>query len=206
MSPSARPANTRSSRRTPWRGWGGCLGYVLAVVVLGNVSGVIQRQLGFPCTLVYYLLVACFIALLQVHRIRRRGQTIPEAMAASRTERRRLAEARKRARHAAAALPWLRDRRLSPDTVPGVLITPAQDIPGYHPTGYDVVLDSSGAQQLVAVRQVMRLTRLSPRDARNLVENAPVTVLRVPDLLMAEAARDILQLGGATVSITAPNS
>ncbi len=176
------------------------------MVAIGSVPGVIQRQPGFPYTLGCYLVVGCSIALLCVHRIHRRRQTIPEAIAASRAERRRLAEARKRAREAAAALPWLRDRRLSPDTVPGVLITPTPDLLGYDLAGHDVVLNSPGDQWLFAVRQVMRLTRLSPKDARNLVESAPVTVLRVPDLLMADAARDILQYAGATVSIINPNS
>ena len=154
----------------------------------------------------FYLLGVCFIALLYLLRIRRRGQTIAEAMAASRAERRHLAEVRTGARRAATELPWLRDRRLSPDMVPGVLIAPAPDVPGYHLTGFNVVLDSAGGQQLFAARQVMRLTRVSPRDARDLVEGAPVAVLRVPDLAMAEAAKVILELSGATVSITDPSS
>jgi hypothetical protein len=105
----------------------------------------------------------------------------------------------------------IQGRRLHhPGTVPGVLVGPAirpgPDGLGYHLSGHDVVLDSPGAQPLLAARQVMRLTRLSPAAAKNLVESAPVTVLWVPDLLMAEAARDVLRLSGAIASITDPRS
>jgi hypothetical protein len=48
----------------------------------------------------------------------------------------------------------------------------------------------------------MRLTRLDPRMAKELIECAPVTVPRVPDLAMAQAARALLEVAGATVSIT----
>ena len=48
----------------------------------------------------------------------------------------------------------------------------------------------------------MRLTRTDPQVVWDLVEGAPATVLRVPDLAMAHAARTILESAGATVSIT----
>jgi hypothetical protein len=98
----------------------------------------------------------------------------------------------------------LRDRRLRPDTVPGVLIAPAPRLPGYHHAGYDIMLDSPGDIRLGVARQVMRLTRVHPKIARGLVDSAPVTVLRVPDLAMAQAARAILESAGAAVSVTGP--
>jgi len=52
----------------------------------------------------------------------------------------------------------------------------------------------------------MRLTRVHPRIAKDLVDSAPVTVLRVPDVAMAQAAGTILEFAGATVSIADPAS
>jgi hypothetical protein len=40
--------------------------------------------------------------------------------------------------------------------------------------------------------------------AKDLVDSAPVTVLRLPDVTMARAARSILEFAGATASITDP--
>jgi hypothetical protein len=143
--------------------------------------------------------------LVHVYRIRRRGLTVAEAIAAGRAERRRQAWARARARGAAAELPWLRDRRLRPGTVPGVLIAPGPRLPGYHHAGYDIVLDSPGDRELGVVLQLKRLTRVHPKIAKDLVERAPVAVLRVPDRAMAQAARALLESAGATVSITDPD-
>lgn len=151
----------------------------------------------------YYLVLLSLLALLYVRRIHRRGQTIAEALAASRAERRRRVAARERERQAVAALPWVYDKRLSLDAVPGVLITPPPLVSGYHVAGHDIVLDSPGDQKLHVIRQTMRLTRLDPKDAKDLVESAPSTVLRVPDLTMAHAAQCILETAGATVSISA---
>lgn len=202
MSSEAGPASADSPRRALWVRRAGCLGWV----AIAFAPGILQQQLGFGYTMGFLALAGCGIAVLRVRQIHRRGQTIPEAMAASRAERRRQAQARKRSRHAAEALPWLRTRRVNPETMPGVVITPAPpDVPGYHVAGYDVVLLSAGARELFVARQVMRITRLHPKVARNLVESAPVTVLRVPDLSMADAARYMLESGGATVSIADPN-
>ena len=191
--------------RRRWRGAGlvgaGCLGW--AAVTIAPI--VVPRLLGFAWTLGGLALAACFTAVAQVCRIHRRGQTIPQALAASRAETRRQAEARKRSRHAAAALPWLQGRRLSPETVPGVLVNPAPDGPGYHVAGYDVVLDATGEREMSVLTQVMRLTRLSSLEARSLIESAPVTVLRVPDPSMADASRYLLESSGAAVSIAGPD-
>ena len=176
---------------------------MLVTVALWAVR-VFTQGWPWPYQITLYLAVAGLFALARVHQVHRRGQTVAEAIAASRAERRRLAEARASAREAAAALPWLRDKRLKPDAVPGVLVAPAPQVPGYHQAGYDIVLDSAGDIKLRVARQVMRLTRADPTIARGLVEGAPATVLRVPDLAMAHAARTILESAGATVSITDP--
>jgi ribosomal protein L7/L12 len=165
---------------------------------------VFTQRWPWPYQIALYLAVTGLIALVHIYQIHRRGQTVAEAMAVGRAKRRRLAEARTTAREAAAALPWLRDRRLSPGAVPGVLVAPAPHVPGYHHAGYDIVLDSPGDIKLGVARQVMRLTRAHPKIVRDLVDGAPATVLRVPDLAMAHAARTILESAGATVSITDP--
>jgi large subunit ribosomal protein L7/L12 len=56
------------------------------------------------------------------------------------------------------------------------------------------------------IKEVRALTGLGLKEAKNLVDDAPATVLRVPDVAMAQAARTILESAGATVSITDPAS
>jgi ribosomal protein L7/L12 len=182
---------------------------VIATSVLQAVPPLVLRHLGWPVTIAFYPLAASLIVLIQIRQIHRRGQTIREAISAGRAEerqqaeqRRQRAEQRERARQAAVALPWLHDRGLSIREVPGVLITPVPRVPGYPDRGYDIVLDSPGSREIEVINQVARLTRLSFKDAKDLVEGAPVPVLRVPDLAMAHAARAILESAGATVSVT----
>jgi ribosomal protein L7/L12 len=158
---------------------------------------------------VFDLVVLGLFALVVMRGIHRRGQTIAEAIAASRAEqaasraeRRRRAGARTRAREAAAALPWMHDKGLGPGAVPGVLITPAPEMPGYYRPGYDVVLDSAGHKLIQVIKEVRALTGLNLKEAKDLVDDAPAAVLRVPDVVMAHAARTILESAGATVSIT----
>jgi large subunit ribosomal protein L7/L12 len=174
-------------------------------------SDVIGRDLGLPYVVVFFLLVAGILALVQIRQVHRRGQTIAEAIAADRAARRRQAEEerrrralrRERARHE-AALPWLNDKELSPSALPGVVIAPATVALRQPPGGHDVVLDFPGDRQIQVIAQLRRLTRLSLKEAKDLVDTAPVTVLRVPDMTMAQAAKNILESAGATVSITDP--
>ena len=178
-----------------------------------EVPGIIARHLALPYVIVLYLLVAGVVALVKTHQIHRRGQTIAEAMAASRADRRhrvaqergRRAERQERARHE-AALPWLTDKQLSPAELPGVVITPVTGAPRHHLGGHDVVLDFSGDRQIQVIGQLRRLTRLPFEEAKDLLDTAPVPVLRVPDMPVAQAAKYILESAGATVSITDPAS
>jgi large subunit ribosomal protein L7/L12 len=48
---------------------------------------------------------------------------------------------------------------------------------------------------------VRTLTRLSLKDAKDLVDAAPAAILRVPDEGMGRAARAMLEGAGGTVSI-----
>ena len=70
--------------------------------------------------------------------------------------------------------------------------------------GHDVVLDFIGDRQIEVIAQLRRLTRLSLEEAKDLLDTAPVPVLRVPDMPMAQAAKYVLESAGATVSITDP--
>jgi ribosomal protein L7/L12 len=213
MSPRGRPADHGRPRRTAWITRVGCLAYLLFLVAIIEVPEIIGQHLGQRYVIVLCLLVAGVVALVKTHQIHRRGQTIAEAMAASRAdgrrrveqERRRRATRQERARHE-AALPWLNDKRLSPGELPGVVITPATGAPRHHLGGHDVVLDFPGDRQIQVIGQLRRLTRLSFEEAKDLLDTAPIPVLRVPDMPMAQAAKYILESAGATVSITDPAS
>ena len=213
MSPRARPADHGRPRRTAWITRVGCLAYLLFLVAVLEVPGIIARHLALPYVIVLYLLVAGVVALVKTHQIHRRGQTIAEAIAASKADRRhrveqerqRRATRHERARHE-ATLPWLNDEQLSPGELPGVLITPAIGAPRHHLGGHDVVLDLPGDRQIQVIGQLRRLTRLSFEEAKDLLDTAPVPVLRVPDMPMAQAAKYLLESAGATASITDPAS
>lgn len=199
-SPGDQPASGSGSRRSTWRDKAGCLRSLLGLFALTvAVSVALQVIRPWPYLVAFCVITAGLGA--KVQQIQRRGQTVAEAITASKAGRRRRMETRKRAREAAALLPWLHDKRLGTGAVPGVLITPAPDIPGYHRAGYDIVLDSPGDQRRHVAKQVMRLTRVRPKIARSLLDSTPVTVLRVPDAAMADAARTMLESAGATVSI-----
>jgi hypothetical protein len=174
-----------------------------------TVPEIISRHLGWLGIVVFYLLVASVAAAITTHQIHRRGQTVAEAMTASRAGRRNRAEQELRRRNARqersrheAALPWLNDRQLSPGELPGVTITPATGTQRDHFVGHDVVLDFPGDKQIQVIVQLRRLTGLSFEEAKNLLDTAPVPVLRVPDMPMAQAAKYVLESAGATVSIT----
>lgn len=68
------------------------------------------------------------------------------------------------------------------------------------------MLDFPGDWQIQVIGQLRRLTRLSFEEAKDLLDTAPVPVLRVPDMPMAQAAKYVLESAGATVSITDPAS
>ena len=166
--------------------------------------GQIGRHLGWPYIAVYYLVVLLGLALAQVWRYHRRGQRAREGLRADLAKQRRRKELRQRARQTAAALPWLTDRKRDPTDWPGVVITPAPEAPDYFRGGYDVVLDDAGITNLQVAGRVRRLTRLPMATAMRVTDDAPVVVLRVPDALMAAAAKSFLEGAGATVSVSDP--
>jgi hypothetical protein len=193
-------------------GFLGCLAAsgVLAVLCFGFwvvvqwAPGEIDRHLGRPYVSVYYLLLLLALALIRVRRYHKRDQTIREGLRADLAQHRHRRELRQRGRQATAALPWLTDKQLNPTDWPGVVITPAPDAPEYYRGGYDVVLDAAGDAKVQVISQVRTLTRLPLVTAKHLIDDAPVVVLRVPDAVMASAAKALLEDAGATVSITDP--
>jgi ribosomal protein L7/L12 len=80
---------------------------------------------------------------------------------------------RQPARQAAAALPWLTDKRRHPTEWVGVVITPAPEPPGYFRAGYGVILDAAGDKKIQVISQVRKLTRLPLATAMRLFEDAP---------------------------------
>jgi large subunit ribosomal protein L7/L12 len=82
------------------------------------------------------------------------------------------------------------------------VITPATSTWRHDLVGHDVVLDFPGDRQIQLIVQLRRLTRLSLEEAKDLLDTAPVPVLRVPDMPMAQAAKYVLESAGAAVSIT----
>lgn len=175
-----------------------------ASVVTQWIPGEIDKYAGRPYVALYVLLVVLGIAVVRARQYHRRGQTIREGLRADLARPRRRGDLRQHARQAAAALPWLADKRRHPTDWPGVVITPAPEPPGYFRGGYDVVLDAAGDTKIRVVSQVRHLTRLPLAAAKHLVDGAPVVVLRVPDAVMASAAKSVLEYAGATVSVTDP--
>lgn len=213
MPPRARPADHGRLGRTAWKTRAGCLGYLLIWAGVVQAPVVIERALGLRYVVAFSVLAAGAFVLITTRQVHQRGQTIAEAIAASKADRRRQAEQRllrrterrDRARHE-AALPWLKDQQLSPRALPGVVITPAAaaDAAEHHPGGHNVVLDSPGDRRIQVIGQLRRLTRLSFAEAKDLVDAAPVPVIRVPDVPMAQAVKYVLESAGATASITGP--
>jgi hypothetical protein len=168
------------------------------------MPGEIGNYLGRPFVALYYPLVVLGIAVVRARQYHRRGQTIREGLRADLARPRHRRDLRQRARQAAAALPWLSDKRRHPTDWPGVVITPAPEPPGYFRGGYDVVLDAAGDRKIQVISQVRHLTRLPLATAKHLIDGAPIVVLRVPDAVMAAAAKSVLEYAGATVSVTGP--
>ncbi|MCD6289739.1 MAG: 50S ribosomal protein L7/L12 [Anaerolineae bacterium] len=68
-------------------------------------------------------------------------------------------------------------------------------------TEFDVVLKEIGAKKIQVIKAVRQLTTLGLKEAKNLVESAPVTVLEGVPKEQAEEAKKVLEAEGATVEI-----
>jgi len=69
---------------------------------------------------------------------------------------------------------------------------------------FDVILMTAGQRTIQVIREVRALTSLGLKDAKDLVEAAPVVVLEKVAKDAAEKARAVLEGAGAAVTVTAP--
>ncbi len=68
-------------------------------------------------------------------------------------------------------------------------------------TEFDVVLKDIGAKKIEVIKAVRKLTSLGLKEAKELVESAPTTVMEAVPKEMAENARAELENAGATAEV-----
>jgi large subunit ribosomal protein L7/L12 len=66
---------------------------------------------------------------------------------------------------------------------------------------FDVVLEAAGDKKIQVIKEVRALTSLGLKDAKDLVDEAPKTVLEKVNKDAAEKAKAALEGAGATVSV-----
>jgi large subunit ribosomal protein L7/L12 len=66
---------------------------------------------------------------------------------------------------------------------------------------FDVILEDGGAQKIAVIKEVRALTNLGLKEAKDLVEAAPTTVLEKVKKDAAEAAKATLEGAGAKVTV-----
>lgn len=68
-------------------------------------------------------------------------------------------------------------------------------------TEFNVDLQSAGAQKIAVIKEVRSLTGLGLKEAKDLVESAPKTILEGASKEKAEEAKSKLEAAGATVEL-----
>jgi len=68
-------------------------------------------------------------------------------------------------------------------------------------TEFDVVLKEIGDKKIEVIKTVRKLTNLGLKEAKDLVESAPATVLEAVPKEMAEDAKSQLEAAGAVVEL-----
>jgi large subunit ribosomal protein L7/L12 len=68
-------------------------------------------------------------------------------------------------------------------------------------TEFDVVLESVGDKKIQVIKEVRALTSLGLKEAKDLVEAAPKTILENVDKAAADKAKEALEAAGATVTV-----
>ena len=66
---------------------------------------------------------------------------------------------------------------------------------------FDVILAEVGAQKIPVIKEVRALTSLGLKEAKDLVEAAPKTILENVDKAAADKAKEALEAAGATVTV-----
>ncbi|MCS7221973.1 MAG: 50S ribosomal protein L7/L12 [Anaerolineae bacterium] len=79
--------------------------------------------------------------------------------------------------------------------------TAAAPEPVEEKTEFDVILKEVGAKKINVIKVVRQLTNLGLKEAKDLVESAPATVLQAVAKAAAEDAKKLLEAEGATVEI-----
>ena len=66
---------------------------------------------------------------------------------------------------------------------------------------FDVVLTSAGSAKIQVIKEVRGLTSLGLKEAKDLVDSAPASVLEAVDRETADKAKEVLEGAGATVEL-----
>ena len=66
---------------------------------------------------------------------------------------------------------------------------------------FDVVLDAAGDKKINVIKEVRALTSLGLKEAKDLVEAAPKTILENANKETADKAKEALEAAGATVTV-----
>jgi large subunit ribosomal protein L7/L12 len=68
-------------------------------------------------------------------------------------------------------------------------------------TEFDVILNAAGDQKIQVIKEVRALTSLGLKEAKDLVDGAPKTVLEKVAKEQADAAKEKLEAAGASVEV-----
>ena len=68
-------------------------------------------------------------------------------------------------------------------------------------TDFEVVLEAAGDKKINVIKEVRALTSLGLKEAKDLVEAAPKTILENADKAAADKAKEALEAAGATVTV-----
>jgi large subunit ribosomal protein L7/L12 len=84
-----------------------------------------------------------------------------------------------------------------------VAVAPADDAGGEEEeqTSFDVVLTAVGDKKIQVIKEVRALTNLGLKDAKDLVDGAPQTVLEGASKEDADKAKESLEAAGASVEL-----
>ena len=84
-----------------------------------------------------------------------------------------------------------------------VAVAPAGDAGGEEEeqTSFDVVLTAAGDKKIQVIKEVRALTNLGLKDAKDLVDGAPQTVLEGVSKEDADKAKESLEAAGASVEL-----
>jgi large subunit ribosomal protein L7/L12 len=89
----------------------------------------------------------------------------------------------------------------APVAVAGAAPSAAEAAPEDEQTEFDVVLTAAGGQKIAVIKEVRALTSLGLKEAKDLVESAPKSVLEKVSKDDAEKAKASLEGAGASVEL-----